>query len=83
MPENLVHAIRIIPRGLDFQRIRLAEISEEGFLIYNDLHNKYEAAQVSLSDATSRTIATNSERYISESEPELVLAELRLLRTQT
>ncbi|NNE36601.1 MAG: alpha/beta hydrolase, partial [Rhodothermales bacterium] len=37
--------IRVISRGLDFQRIRLAEISEDGFRIYNDLHNKYQVAQ--------------------------------------
>lgn len=45
--------IRIISRGLDFQRIKLAEISEDGFRIYNDLHNKYQVAQENLSDNTT------------------------------
>ncbi|MBU2677165.1 MAG: alpha/beta fold hydrolase [Gammaproteobacteria bacterium] len=74
--------IRIISRGRDFQRIRLAEISEDGFRIYNDLHNKYQAAQELLSEETSRVIAANSEHYIPESEPELVLEELGLLLSQ-
>jgi len=74
--------IRIISRGKDFQRIRAAEISEEGFRIYNDLHNKYQKAQESLSEETSRVIAENSEHFIPESEPDLVLSELRLLLSQ-
>lgn len=74
--------IRIISRGKDFQRIRLAEISEEGFRIYNDLHNKYQEAQESLSKKTTRVIAADSEHYIPESEPQLVVSELRLLLSQ-
>ncbi|MEE4161824.1 MAG: alpha/beta hydrolase [Woeseiaceae bacterium] len=74
--------VRIISRGKDFQRIRKAGISEEGFRIYNDLHDKYQAAQESLSRNTSRIIAGKSEHYIPESEPDLVLAELRKLLLQ-
>jgi len=74
--------IRIISRGKDFQRIRLAGISEEGFRIYNDLHNKYQKEQESLSKETTRVIAANSEHYIPETEPQLVLSELRLLLSQ-
>ena len=74
--------IRIISRGKDFQRIRLAEISEEGFRIYNDLHNQYQEAQESLTKETARVIAADSEHYIPESEPQLVVSELRLLLSQ-
>lgn len=74
--------IRIISRGKDFQRIRQAEISEEGFRIYNDLHNKYQKAQETLSLETSRVIAANSEHYVPESEPQLVLSELQMLLSQ-
>lgn len=75
-------SIRIISRGLDFQRIRLAEISEDGFRIYNDLHNKYQVAQEKLTNNTTRVIAENSEHYIPDTEPELVLTELALLLSQ-
>lgn len=71
--------IRIISRGKDFQRIRNAEISEEGFRIYNDLHNKYQEIQESLSQETSRVIAQRSEHYIPATEPQLVVSELRRL----
>lgn len=71
--------IAIISRGKDFQRIRKAEISEEGFRIYNDLHNKYQEMQESLSQETRRVIAHNSEHYIPESEPLLVVSELQRL----
>ncbi len=81
-PLNESLPIRIISRGKDFQRIRQAEISEDGFRIYNDLHNKYQKAQESLSHKTNRVIAQNSEHFILESEPQLVLSELRLLLLQ-
>ncbi|MBT8089974.1 MAG: alpha/beta hydrolase [Gammaproteobacteria bacterium] len=74
--------IRVISRGLDFQRIRLAEVSEDGFRIYNDLHNKYQVAQENLSKNTTRVIAARSEHFIPDTEPELVLAELRRLLSE-
>lgn len=71
--------IRILSRGLDFQRIRLAGISEDGFRIYNELHDTYQEAQESLSEQTVRVIAADSEHYIPESEPALVLEQLEIL----
>ncbi len=71
--------VGIVSRGRDFQRIRLAEISEQGFRIYNDLHDTYQAAQEQLTAETTRVIAADSEHYIPKSQPELVLQELRHL----
>jgi hypothetical protein len=75
--------IRVLSRSIDYQPIRLAEISEEGFRIYNDLHNKYQKAQESLSDKTTQIIATESEHFIPDSQPDLVLEQLAILLSQT
>lgn len=80
LPANL--PIQIVSRGLDYQRMRQASLSEEGFRFYNDLHNHYQKVQESLTDNTQRRVAKNSEHLILESEPDVVMAALQeLLQT--
>lgn len=74
LPDQL--EVRIISRGLPHETIRQAGVSEAGIKIYNDLHDKYQTAQLTLTDKTSRVIARNSGHLIVDSEPEIVLKEL-------
>jgi pimeloyl-ACP methyl ester carboxylesterase len=72
--------VEVISRGLDHQRLRLTGMSESGFRIANDVHQRYQKALGALTRNTTRTVAVRSEHLIVESEPELVLAALdRLL----
>lgn len=74
--------VRIISRGLPYQHIRKANLSEEGVTIYNQMHDKHQFDLLELTDKTSRVVATRSEHLIVDSEPELVLAEIEKLVSQ-
>lgn len=74
--------VRIISRGLPYQHIRKANLSEEGVAIYNEMHDKHQFDLLELTDRTSRVVATRSEHLIVDSEPELVLAEIERLVSQ-
>ncbi|MEL7797944.1 alpha/beta hydrolase [Idiomarina loihiensis] len=74
LPDQL--EARIISRGLPHETIHQSGISEAGIKIYNDLHDKYQTAQLALTNKTSQVIARNSGHLIVDSEPEIVLKEL-------
>lgn len=74
--------VRIISRGLPYQHIRKAHLSEEGVTIYNEMHDQHQFDLLKLTDRTSRVVATKSEHLIVDSEPELVLAEIEKLVSQ-
>lgn len=74
--------VRIISRGLPFQRIRKANLSEDGFRIYNESHDAQQLKLLKITNNTSRIIANNSEHFIVESEPEIVIAEIEKLYLQ-
>lgn len=71
--------VRIISRGLPYQHIRKANLSEAGVQIYNESHDRNQLKLLGLTRSTSRIVATKSEHLIAESEPELVISELREL----
>lgn len=74
--------VRIISRGLPYQHIRKAKLSEEGVQIYNESHDRNQLKLLELTQNTSRIVATESEHLIAESEPELVLSEIENLIKQ-
>lgn len=74
--------VRIISRGLPYQHIRKANLSEEGVTIYNEMHDRHQLDLLGLTDRTSRVVAARSEHLIVDSEPELVLAEIEHLVSQ-
>lgn len=74
--------VRIISRGLPYQHIRKANLSEDGVRIYNESHDHNQFKLLALTRNTSRVVATKSEHLVAESEPELVLSELRKLVEQ-
>ena len=74
--------VRIISRGLPYQHIRKAELSEDGVRIYNESHDRHQLNLLALTRNTSRVVASKSEHLIVESEPELVIAEIRKLLAQ-
>ncbi len=78
LPNDL--PVRIVSRGQPHETIREAGVSEEGIRIYNDLHDKYQLEQLKLSENAEQVFAENSAHLILESEPEVVLAQLALLR---
>lgn len=80
LPRDL--PVRIISRGLPYQHIRKAALSEEGVAIYNEMHDRHQLDLLGLTDRTSRVVATKSEHLIVDSEPELVLAEIESLVSQ-
>lgn len=71
--------VNIVSRGQPYQRIRQAGISEQGITIYNELHDKYQRAQLTLTFNTSRVIAKKSEHLIVDSEPDVVMSALTQL----
>lgn len=71
-----------IHAGLPFQGIRKAKLSEEGFRIYNESHDAQQLKLLRITNNTSRVIAKNSEHFIADSEPELVLGEIEKLYSQ-
>ena len=71
--------IRLISRGLPYQQIRKAKLSEEGVRLYNESHDRLQFELLKLSDNTSRIVATKSEHLMVDSEPELVLSEIEKL----
>ena len=75
--------VRIISRGLPYQHIRKARLSEEGVRIYNESHDRNQLKLLGLTENTSRVVATRSEHLIADSEPELVLSGLQKLIEQT
>lgn len=80
LPQDL--PVRIISRGLPYQHIRKAKLSEQGVAIYNEMHDRHQLDLLALTARTSRVVATRSEHLIVDSEPELVLAELEKLVSQ-
>lgn len=74
--------IRMISRGLPYQSIRKANLSEEGVRLYNESHDRLQFELLKLTDNSSRVVATKSEHLIVESEPELVLSEIAKLASQ-
>lgn len=74
--------VRIISRGLPYQHIRKANLSEEGVTIYNEMHDRHQFDLLKLTDRTSRVVATKSEHLIVDSEPDLVLSEIEALVSQ-
>lgn len=80
LPRDL--PVRIISRGLPYQHIRKANLSEQGVAIYNEMHDRHQLDLLGLTDRTSRVVATRSEHLIVDSEPELVLAEIEKLVSQ-
>ena len=74
--------IRMISRGLPYQNIRKANLSEEGVRLYNESHDSLQFELLKLTDNTSRVVAAKSEHLIVESEPELVLSEIEKLVSQ-
>lgn len=69
--------VLVITRGLDHQGIRPAELSEQGFRIYNDLHFELAPELLELTAATRGIIAEQSQHLIPESEPVLVIEAIR------
>ena len=80
LPRDL--PVRIISRGLPYQHIRKANLSEDGVTIYNEMHDRHQLDLLELTDRASRVVATRSEHLIVDSEPELVLAEIENLVSQ-
>ncbi|MEJ7746585.1 MAG: alpha/beta hydrolase [Luteimonas sp.] len=74
--------VRIISRGLPFQRIRKANLSEDGFRIYNESHDAQQLKLLTITNNTSRVIAKKSAHFIVDSEPEVVLGEIEELYSQ-
>ena len=74
--------VRIISRGMPFQRIRKANLSEDGFRIYNESHDAQQLKLLTVTNNTSRVIAKESEHFIVDSEPEIVLGEIEKLYSQ-
>lgn len=74
--------VRIISRGMPFQRIRKANLSEDGFRIYNESHDAQQLKLLTVTNNTSRVIAKKSEHFIVDSEPEIVLGEIEKLYSQ-
>src|SRR5687767_8941921 len=66
--------VRIISRGLPYQHIREAELSEDGVRSYNESHDRNQLKLLTLSHNSSRVVAHKSEHLIVASEPELVVA---------
>lgn len=71
--------VRIVSRGLPYQHIRKANLSEDGVRIYNESHDRNQLKLLALTQRTSRVVAARSEHLIAESEPELVLSEIHKL----
>jgi len=71
--------VRIISRGVPHETIRQAGVSEEGIRIYNDLHDKYQTAQLKLTNDTDRVFASKSGHLIVDSEPHIVMDQLSKL----
>ena len=80
LPTNM--PVRIISRGLPFQRIRKAMLSEDGVRIYNASHDAHQLKLPMITNNTSRIVAKNSEHFIVDSEPELVLAQIEEIYSQ-
>ncbi|CAH9066378.1 hypothetical protein PSEHALCIP103_03574 [Pseudoalteromonas haloplanktis] len=77
LPEDL--EIRIVSRGLPHETIRQAGVSEDGIRIYNELHDKYQAEQLKLTQKATQVIANKSSHLIVDSEPHVIMEQLSVL----
>ena len=74
--------VRIISRGLQYQRIRQANLTDGGVDIYNALHDKHQFDLLKITDRTSRVVAAKSEHLIVNSEPEIVLQQVNAILSE-
>ena len=71
LPEEL--PVAVITRGQDRELMRQSGISEQGFRIYNDLHQKLAPHLHSLTTQTRAFSADESQHFIPDTEPEIVI----------
>ncbi|MEL7025101.1 MAG: alpha/beta hydrolase [Pseudomonadota bacterium] len=81
LPPNL--PLAVITRTQDHERMRLSGISEAAFRIYNDVHFELAPDLLNLTERTIGFSATQSQHYIPESEPEIVLEAVQAVVTLT